>query len=811
MIQDLRFAARTLLRSPGFTFTAALTLALGIGVTSLMFGVINAVLLRPLPYPDQDRLMLVFNVSANAPERNTIRATPLDFEDYRARTRTFESMAAHIGNGFTFSGSGDPELVIGQLVTPDFFKVLGVNPSAGRAFAADEFTPGKENVAILSHGLWRRRFGGQSSAIGSTVTINGRPWTIAGVMPPDFEYPSPRYALWVPMPSPRTPEMPPVNRSAHYMQMVGRLKPGVTHAQANAEIVSIASALATQYPETNANMTARAVSLGEFNVRDVKMPLYVLLGAVALVVLIACANVTNLLLARATSRHREVAIRQALGAARWRLVRQFLAETAVLYALGAGGALALASWGMSALVALGPADIPRISAAALDGRVLGATLALSFITAVVFGLAPALQGAASDPADALRAGGRSISAGRARQRFRVVLVVAEVALSVVLLIGAGLTLHSLVRLTSVDHGFDADGQLTFSAVISPRRYPDAAAMIGASDRILDRLASMPGVVTSGATTALPLSGQNIENGFTVEGYTPQSADGDPIAGMRGVTSDYFAALGARVTAGRAFTAADRAGSQPVAIVNEGFARRYLAGRNPVGARLRENGLREWRTIVGVIADLKHAGPALEARPEVSMPYSQLAPSFLTTWSRGMYFVVKGQVPGTALVPQLRKEFAAIDPGMSLNDVQLMSELAADAISEPRFRTILLGAFAALAITLASVGVFGVLAYFVAQRTREIGIRVALGATSRDILRMIVGRGLAIAGIGLAIGLLGAIPLTRAIKSLLFEVAPLDPATIGLVVIGLAVVAGLASYLPARRALRIEPMTALNLE
>lgn len=811
MVQDLRFAARTLLRSPGFTCTAALTLALGIGVTSLMFGVIDAVLLRPLPYPGQDRLMLVFNVTTNAPEVNTIRATPLDFEDYRTRARTFEAMAGHIGNGFTFSGSGDPELVIGQMVTRDFFTVLGVAPAAGRAFAADEFTPGKENVVMLSHGLWRRRFGGQPSAIGSSVTLNGRPWTIIGVMPPEFEYPSPRYALWVPLPSPRTPELPPLNRSAHYIQVVGRLKPGVTHEQANAEVASIAGALAAQYPETNANMTARAVSLEAFTVRDVKTPLYVLLGAVGLVILIACANVTNLLLARATARHREVAIRQALGAARWRLVRQFFAETAVLYALGAGGALALASWGLSGLVALGPADIPRISEAALDGRVLAATLALSFVTALIFGLAPALHGATGDPADGLRAGGRSISAGRARQRFRVALVVAEVALSVVLLIGAGLTLRSLMRLTSVDHGFDAGGQLTFSAVLSPRRYPDAAAMTSAAGRMLERLSSMPGVVKAGATTALPLSGQNIENGFIVEGYAPRSADDDPVAAMRGVTSDYFDALGARVTAGRAFTAADRAGSQPVAIVNEGFARRYLAGRSAVGARVRENGLREWRTVVGVIADLKHAGPAAEARPEVSLPYAQLEPSFMTTWSRGIYFVVRGQVPGTALVPQVRRELAAIDPGMSLNDVQPLSALASEAVSEPRFRTILLGAFAALAITLASVGVFGVLAYFVAQRTREIGIRVALGATSRDILRMIVGRGLVITGAGLAIGLAAAIPLTRAIEALLFEVKPLDPMTIALVVLGLAAVAGLASYLPARRALRIEPMTALNLE
>ena len=811
MIQDLRFAFRTLLRSPGFTVTAAVTLALGIGVTSLMFGVVNAVLLRPLPYPDQDRLVLVFNVNTNDPAANTIRLTALDLADYQTRAQTFEALAGHVGTGFTFSGSGDPELVMGQMVTPDFFKVLGVTPAAGRTFTADEFTPGRENVAVIADGLWRRRFGGQRSAIGSTVTINGKSWTIAGIMPPGFDHPARRYELWAPLPSPRTADMPPLNRGAHYLQVIGRLKPGVTRDRASGEIAAIASALSTQYPETNANLTTRVVSLAEFTTRDVRTPLYVLLAAVGLVVLIACANVTNLLLARATARHREVAIRQALGAARWRLVRQFLAESAVLYALGAGGAIALASWGMSALVALGPADIPRISDAALDGRVLGATLALSFVTALIFGLAPAVQGAAADPAEALRAGGRSVSAGRARQRFRVALVIAEVALSVVLLIGAGLTLHSLVRLTSVDHGFDAGSQLTFSVVLSPRRYPDATTMTAAADRMLERLGAIPGVVNTGATTALPLSGQNLENGFTVEGYTPRSSDDDPLAGQRGVTGNYFAALGARLIAGRTFTSADRAGSQPVAIVNEGFARRYLSGRDPLGARLRENGNREWRTVVGVIADVKHAGPAVEARPEVSMPYAQLHPEFMTTWSRGLYFVVNGQVPGSALVPQVRRELAGIDPGMSLNEVRPMAALASEAVSEPRFRTVLLGLFAGLAIALASIGVFGVLAYFVAQRTREIGIRVALGATSSDILRMIVGRGLAIAGIGLAIGLAAAMPLTRWIETLLFEVEPLDPVTIALVIAGLAVVAGLASYLPARRALRIEPMTALNLE
>jgi len=431
------------------------------------------------------------------------------------------------------------------------------------------------------------------------------------------------------------------------------------------------------------------------------------------------------------------------------------------------------------------------------------------MTALIFGLVPAVQGAAADPAEALRSGGRSASAGRARQRFRVALVISEVALSVVLLIGAGLALHSLVRLTSVDPGFDADGQLTFSVVLSPRRYPDAASLNAAVDRLSERLAAAPGVTQAGATTHLPLSGQNLENGFEVEGYTPAKRDDVPVAGMRGIAGDYFVALGARLKSGRVFTPADRAGSQPVAIVNEAFARDYWPGQDPIGKRLREGGAETWRTVVGVIASVKHSGPGETARPEVSLPYAQLDPGMMTTWSRGIYFVVRGKVPASALAAEARREVAAIDPDMPLNALQSMAELASGAVAEPRFRTLLLGAFAALAMTLASVGVFGVLSYFVAQRTREIGIRVALGASAGDILRMVVGRGLALAGLGLGLGLVVAIPLTRSMQTILFEVKPLDVPTIVAVIGGLTLVAALASYLPARRALRIQPTIALN--
>src|SRR3954466_7663134 len=416
MLQDFRYALRTLMRSPGFTTTAALTLALGIGVTTLMFSVVNAVLLRPLPYPRPEQLMLVFSVNTNAPEANSIRASALDFEDFRSRARSFDAMAGHIGTGFTFTGQGNPELVIGQMVTPDFFKVLGVTPALGRAFAPDEFAPGRETVTVLSYRLWKRRFGGDPAIAGSPVTTNSKPSLVAGVMPARFDYPGPRYELYTPLASPRTPELPPINRNSHYLQVIGRVKPGVTPEQAQAEIVTVARALATQYPASNSNLSARATPLQDYVVRDVKTPLWVLLGAVGLVVLIACANVTNLLLARASARQREVAIRQALGAARWRLVRQFLVETSVLYAIGAAGALALASWGMSALVTLGPEDIPRLADTSLDGRVLAATVGLSLVTAILFGLAPALQGAAADPAESLRSGGRGGSTGGAGPR-----------------------------------------------------------------------------------------------------------------------------------------------------------------------------------------------------------------------------------------------------------------------------------------------------------------------------------------------------------------------------------------------------------
>jgi len=810
MLPDVRYAIRTLANAPAFAATAVLTLALGIGATTLMFSVVNAVLLRELPFPDATRLVVVS--SANRQQSvGRIRASRMDFSDWRSESRSFDAMAGHVGTGFTFNEGAEPELLTGQLVTADFFRVLGVAPAYGRTFAADEFTIGRHHAIVISHGVWQRRFGGDRSVVGRSTLVNGEPYTIVGVMPPGFAYPDPRYQLWSPLPDAASGDLPPVNRASHYLQVVARLKRDIPLDRARADLDRVGALLAAQYPESDGDLSVVAQPLGEQSVAGVRTALLVLLGAVGFVVLIACANVTNLLLARATGRQRDVAIRIALGAGRFRVARQFLIEALVLYGLGAGGALALSAWGLAAVKSMDPGNVPRLAEASLDGRVLAVTLFVSLATAIVFSLAPALHASHADGGEALKSGGRTGAAGEARQRLRSILVVAEVALSVVLLVGATLALRSFVKLTQVNPGFDADDQLTFTVVMAKAQYPDAARMIAFTRAIDDQLAAAPGVIAAGATTHLPFSGQNLENGFTVEGYDVPPGGQPPIAGMRGVTGAYFTALGIPLKAGRAFTAADRDGGQPVAIVNDTFARRYFGGRPPIGARLREFGGDSWRTVVGVIGDVKHSGPDAETRPEVDLPYAQLDPGFTSTWSRGLAFVVRSQLPSNAAVPLVKARVAAIAPSLPLTSVQPVSALAADAVSQPRFRTVLLGAFAVLALALAAVGVFGVLSYFVTQRTQEIGVRMALGAAPSDVVALVVSRGVGLAIAGVVLGLLAALPLTRLMQQLLFEVTPTDAPSFAAVAIVLVAVAGAASYFPARRATRVDPMTALRQE
>jgi putative ABC transport system permease protein len=809
MLHDLRYAVRTLFRSPAFTFTSVATLALGIGANTVMFSVVNAVLLRPLPYPQPDRLAVVSSLNRDT-NIGQIRATPLDFYDWRSQTATFDGMAGHVGTGFTFSGDREPELVIGQLVTADFFRVLGVRPLIGVTFTPDAFS-GRENQLVIGYGLWQRRFGGDRAVAGRAVTVNGKPYTIVGVMPPGFAYPAGRYQLWTPLPQTPSPDMPPINRAAHYLQVIARLKAGATVTGAQAEMSTIARRLAAQYPSTDRDLDAVVAPLSEQSVKGVRTGLLILLGAVGCVVLIACANVTNLLLARATARQREVAIRGALGAGRWRLVRQFLTETIVLYTLGAAGALAIAAWGLAALVAFNPGDIPRLAEASLDGRVLLFTLLVSLATALLFGLAPAVHTSSADVARALKSAGRTSSAGDRHQRLRGAIVIAELALSVVLLVGASLALRSFVRLMQVDPGFEVDDQLTFTMVMTKSMYPDVAQMAAFTRAVDERLASLPEVEHEGATTHLPFSGQNLENGFQIEGLAVAPDEQPPVGGMRGVTPGYFAALGVPLKAGRFFTDADREGAPPVAIVNEAFARRYWGSQNPIGRRLREFGYDDWRTVVGIVGNIKHSGPEGDARPEVDLPYPQLEPGFMTSWSRGLTYVVRARVGSAAIAPLARARIGELDASMPLNDVQPMSALASEVVAQPRFRTVLLGAFAALAMALATVGVFGLLSYYVTQRTQEIGIRVALGAQPRDLVRMIVSHGVKLAAAGIAIGIAAAIPVSRVMRSMLFGVAPTDVPTFAAAIAALAVVAAAASYIPARRATRVDPIAALRAE
>jgi predicted permease len=482
----------------------------------------------------------------------------------------------------------------------------------------------------------------------------------------------------------------------------------------------------------------------------------------------------------------------------------------VLYACGAAGAIGLSAWGLAGVKALSPDNVPRLAEASLDARVLAATLAVSLATAVLFSLAPALQAARGDGGDALKSAGRGAT-GDGRERLRALLVVGELALAVVLLVGATLALRSFVRLTAVRPGFDVDDQLTFSLVLPTSAYPDAPRMIAFLRHVEDELSRAPGVIAAGATTHLPFTHQNLENGFEVDGYTTAPGAQPPVAGMRGVTPRYFAALGIPLNAGRAFTTADREGSAPVAIVNEAFARRYFAGRSAVGRRIREFGADNWRTVIGVIGDVRHDGPDAEPRPEVDLPYAQLDPGFMNTWSRGLAFAVRSELPSNATAPLVRARIAAIAPALPLIAVQPMSALAADIVAQPRFRTALLAVFAALALTLAAVGVFGVLSYFVTQRTQEIGVRMALGAGRRDVVRLVVGRGLGLAAVGIGAGVAGALALTRLMRPLLFEVAPTDAASFAGVTATLLAVAAVASYLPARRATRVDPMAALRQE
>ena len=805
LLNDLRYAARRLLRSPGFTVLAVLTVGLGVGATTVMFSAVNGVLLKPLSYPEPDRLVMIRGATRAQPGRPGVISYP-DYRDWRQESRSFETMAALRPADVTVAGPGGPERIQGARVTASFFQTLRVAPAVGHLFPADVDRPGGEPVVVLGHGLWRR-LGADPALVGRSITLSGQPHTVIGILPQSFRPPREVEPAEVFAPLALDGEAL-EQRGNRSLVVIGRLRSGVSVDQARAELAAVALRLEKEHVDSNTGVGAMMESLHADTVGELRQPILVLLGAVAFVLLIACTNMANLVLPRALARQREVAIRAALGARRSRLVRQLLTESILLGVMGGVTGLALAHWGLGALVSLAPASTPRLFDIALDGRVLGFSLALSLATGVAFGLAPALSASRTDVQTALHESGRSPRL--ARHPVARLLVVAEIALSLVLMAGAGLLLESFRRVLSVDPGFDPHDVLTLAVSLPGTRYPRPDQRAGFYAELLERVRTLPGVISAAAITPLPLGADGgIATRFTVEGQ-PASAPGQkPRAEYRAVTSGYFETMRIPLKKGRTFDAGDRREAPAVAVVNETLAAQVMPGLDPLGQRIRigigtdESDPRTFE-VVGVVGDVRPSGRHVPAPPEIYVPHPQ------QSWS-WMSLVVRTSGDAGALAGALRREVAALDSEQSVYSVRPLLELLSDSLAARRFIMALLGAFALIGLALATVGVYGVLAESVERRRGEIGLRLAVGADPGDMLRMVLGQAARLATAGVSLGLVAAFALTRVMQGLLFGVGATDPATFAAVAGVLAMAALLASYLPARRAARLDPAALLREE
>ncbi|HEU4631081.1 MAG TPA: ABC transporter permease [Gemmatimonadaceae bacterium] len=797
ILQDLRFAARTLRRNLGFTAAAVLTLALGIGANSAIFSVVNAVLLRPLPYADADRLAMVWGWYDGFGKTST--SLP-DFRDLRERTRAFSQLAALHGTVFNLTGRGEPEQLSADRVTANFFPLLGVRPMLGRGFLPEEEqVGGNDDVVVLSHGLWQRRFGGDPGILGRTLQLSGRPYTVVGVAPPEFRFMR-DVDLWAPVRADTV-----ANRRGEYLLVFGRLAPGATVERASADIAGIFAQLAREYPETNGSIKSRVIGMREDFVGDVRPALLVFSGAVALVLLIACANVANLLLARASVREREMAVRAAIGAGRGRIVRQLLTESLLIALLGAGLGLGLAALGLDALRAMSTELLPRFQEVRVDAVAVVFALVLAVATGLLFGIAPALRLSAGALGSALREGSRG-AVGGAALRLRNALVLAEVALALMLLVGAGLLVRSFQQLNRVDLGFDPTHLLTYRVVLPTAKYDSVALLPPVYQEIAERTRAIPGVVTASVTGDMPINGAGYIT-FTVEGRVPPPDAMEDLQPFS-VSPEHFAVFRIPLRRGRLFTAGDAPGAPPVAIVNEEMVRRYFDGRDPIGKRVTfgdpADSSAVWWTVVGVVGNVAQEG--VTARP-----YAQLYRPLAQAPRRGIYVVARTTGDPMGIAPAAREALEAVDPELPLTSLMMMEERIGENLLRPRVNTLLLAVFAGIALALAAIGIYGVISYAVAQRTREIGIRMALGATAGDVRRLVVRQGMTPALLGVALGAVGALAATRLMASLLYGVTATDPLTFGLVALFLGGIALLASYVPARRATRLEPVTALREE
>ncbi len=784
-------------KRPGFTLVAVAALALGIGANTAIFSVVNAVLLRPLPFPHPELLVQVWeNNLKRGWSRDTV--SPKNFEDWQEQSRSFDSLAAYEYESFILTGNETPERLGGIRASSSFIDVMGVKPALGRGFLPGEDQKGANRVAILSNGLWQRRFNGRADAVGESITLNGESYTVVGVMPADFSFPSARTDVWVPSIDLTR------GRGSHFMYSVARLKPDVTLRQAQDEMDAVARRLAAEYPGTNSNSGVMLVPLQDEIVGKVRPALLILLGAVTLMLLIACVNVANLLLARATTRQKEIAVRSALGASRLRLVRQLMTESLLLALLGGGAGLLLSTWGVDLIVAASAGAIPRASEIGVDSRAFFFTLGASVLTGLLFGLFPALNSSAPDLNSALKDGSKRVAGGRRQGRAQSLLVVTEIAIALVLLVGSGLLLKSYARLRRVDPGFNAEHVLTARLDLPALKYPDKDRQAAFIPLALERIRTLPGVIQAGVVSDLPFSGSRSGSSFDIEGRKTEPGEMSPHADYRKISPDYFRAIGIRLMRGREFTERDGKDAPPVAIVNEAFARRFFPNDDPLGKRLvyEDGETKSVREIVGLIADVKHENLADEDAAEIYVPFAQHPQS-------EMFFAVRTAGDPQKLAAPLKNAVLEVDRDLPLYSVQTMQQRLDTSVAPQRFNTLLLAIFAGLAMLLAAVGVFGVMAYTVAQRTHEIGIRMALGARRGDILRLVVGRAMKLALSGVAVGLAAAFALTRLMSSLLFEVKATDPAVFAGIAGLLVMVAFLACYLPARRAARIEPMTALR--
>ncbi|HEX6045964.1 MAG TPA: ABC transporter permease [Pyrinomonadaceae bacterium] len=804
LIQDLRYAARMQRKNPGFTIVAIIALALGIGANTAIFSVVNTVLLRALPYKDPDRLVMVWE---DATKQGYPRDTPAaaNFVDWRSQNTVFEGMAAIIDESFNLTGAGDPERLEGRRVSANLFSLLGVEPQIGRTFTNEEDQPGSNKVAVLSYGLWQRRFGGDNSIVGKSLSLNGETYTVVGVMPASFQFPTSDDALWAPI---AFTQEDAANRNRHYLQVVARMKPGISLEQAQTEMSTIAARLAQQYPDSNTDLGAAVTSLHEQLVGDIRPALLILLGAVGLVLLIACANVANLLLARAAVRQKEIAVRVALGARRSRLIRQFLTESILLSTIGGIAGLAIAYGGLVLLRAFIPENISQAKQVSIDPKVLGFTFLVSTLTGLIFGLAPALQAARFNQTETLKEGGRDSATGSSGKRIRGLLVMAEVAVSLVLLIGAGLLINSFLRLRNVDPGFRADNLLTMRVVLPETKYSEFQPRSAFYTDLVRRVESLPGVKSAAVTTNLPLYRQGNSIGITIEGQPPPPPGKENIVVTRIVSPRYFETMSIPLLSGRGFTAQDTTTTPRAVVISETMARRYWPGEDPIGKRIGTGRIQrpeDWTQVIGVVKDVRQFELAVDARPQMYLPHTQ----------RGFFpsddLVVKTDIDPASMASTVRNAVWEIDKDQPVSNIRTMEEILLDSIARQRFSMLLLAIFAAVALALAAVGIYGVMSYSVAQRTHEIGIRMALGAQTGAVLKLAVGYGLKLVIAGVVIGLIAAFALTRVMATLLYGVTATDPATFTLISLLLIFVAALASYIPARRATKVDPIIALRYE